>query len=231
LTPSGTSARIKAIEDRKAARSPPSHYCKLIRSLSKKGGNLKKMRSNRTFDPTLYDPLYREVMERCIAIQDAICKHDFSEIPSFDEWRELRSRFWNIYVYPKFEKVYLEMFPDEKGKKDDPDRFKGDFNILDYNGKMAIALCAWLKQEGFFHLFEGEVFFINLQPTDLAFILTDGVPYRRYPPEYVGMLLERVVEDATATRKKSEKLAAWLGDIALLAGLLLLVLIISIVWR
>jgi len=45
------------------------------------------------------------------------------------------------------------------------------------------------------------------------------------------MLLERVVEDATATRKKSEKLAAWLGDIALLAGLLLLVLIISIVWR
>ena len=190
------------------------------------------MRSKRTFDFTPYDPLYREVMGRCLAIQDAIRKHDllFGNTP-FVERKELKSRFWNEYVYPKFEKVYFEMFPDEKGKKDDPDRFKGEFNILDYNQKMAIALCAWFKQDGFFHLFEGEVFFINPDPTDLAFVLTDGVPFRRYQPEYIGTLLEQVAEDAVSARKKSEKLAAWLTGVIILAGLLLWAFITSIIRR
>jgi hypothetical protein len=184
----------------------------------------------RTFDSTPYDPLYREVMERCFAIKDAIRKHDllFSDTP-FDEWKELKIRFWNEYIYPKFENVYFEMFPDEKGNKNEPDKLKGDFNVLDYNRKMAIALCAWLKQDGFFHMFEGEVFFINPNPTDLAFVLTDGVPFRRYPPEYIGTLLERVAEDAATARKRSEKLAAWLGGIAILAGLLLWVFITRII--
>jgi hypothetical protein len=170
-------------------------------------------------------------MGRCLAIQEAIRKHDllFSGDTPFEEWKELKSRFWNEYVYPKFEKVYFETFPDEKGKKKDPDRFKGDFNILDYNQKMAIALCAWLKQDGFFHLFEGEVFFINLDPTDLAFVLTDGVPFRRYPPEYIGTLLERVADDSAKTRKKAERLGAWVAGLGLLTGILLWVLISGIV--
>ena len=121
------------------------------------------------------------------------------------------------------------MFPNEKGRKDDPNRFKGEFNILDYNQKMAIGLCAWLKRDGFFHLFEGEVFFINPDPTDFAFVLTDGVPFRRYPPEYVGTLLERVADDSAKVRKKAELLGAWTGGLALLAGILLWVLIAGIV--
>jgi len=83
------------------------------------------MTSRRTFDSTPYGTLYREVMGRCLAIQEAIGKHDllFSDTP-FEEWKELKKRFWNEYVYPKFQEVYFEMFPDEKGKKDDPDSFK-----------------------------------------------------------------------------------------------------------
>ena len=190
------------------------------------------MRNKPTFDSTPYDPLYRKIMGRCLIIQEAIGKHDllFSDTP-LDEWKELKIRFWNQYVYPKFERVYFEMFPDEKEKKDDPDRFKGGFNILDYNQKMAIALCAWLKQDGFFHLFEGEVFFINPGPTDFAFMLIDGVPFRRYPPKYIGTLLEQVAVDAANTRKKSERLEAWVGGLAILSGLLSWVLITIMIRR
>ena len=169
-------------------------------------------------------------MGQCLAIQEAIREHDllFSDTP-YEEWKELKSRFWNEYVYPKFEEVYFEMFPDEKGEKDNPDRFKGDFNVLDYNQKMAIALCAWLKRDGFFHMFEGEVCFINPDPSDLAFVLTDGVPFRRYPPEYLGTLIERVASDSANTRKKAERLGVWVGGLAIVAGILLWILISIII--
>ena len=145
--------------------------------------------------------------------------------------KELRRRFWNEYVYPRYETVYFELFPDERSKRDDPDRFKGNFSILDYNKKIAIALCEWRKRDGFFHFFEGEVFFINPDPADLAFVLTDGVPFRRLSPRYVCKLLERVASDGIDDRKKISSLTAWLTGLALLAGILIWVFISTVIDR
>ncbi len=182
------------------------------------------------FDSTPYEPLYREVMGRCLAIQEALAKHDFlfDETP-FEEWNGLKNRFWNEYIYPKHTKVYFELFPDDKGKKDNQDRFKGDFDILDYNKKMVIALCEWLKRDGFFHFFEGEVLFISPDPTDLAFVLTDGVSFRRYPPEYIGKLLERLAGDFIKNQKKMEKLKAWVVGLSVGVGFLLALITVLLI--
>jgi len=147
---------------------------------------MNKSKTIKNNDIPTYEPLYQEVMRQCIAIQEVLGKHDllFDETP-FEEWKELRQRFWNQYVYLKFVKVYFELFPDERVNRDDPDS-KRNIDILKYNQKMAVALCEWLKRDGFFHFFEGEVFFINPDPTDMTFILTDGVPFKRYPPQYIG---------------------------------------------
>jgi hypothetical protein len=167
-----------------------------------------------------------------LAIRRIIGEHDLliDETP-IEEWEELRRRFWNEYVYPRYEAVYFELFPDEKTKKDDLDRSKGDLNILEYNQKIAIALCEWLKREGFFHFFEGEVIFIAPDPTDLAFVLTDGVAFRRYPPQYVGKLLEQVASDRIDDGKKISRLEVWVTGLALLAGILIWVLISAAIGR
>jgi len=163
--------------------------------------------------------LYREAMERCSAIQQILNQHDqlITDLSS-EEWNKLQERFWNEYVYPKYEPVYFELFPADRGKKDNPDRFKADFDIVYDNKKMAIALCEWLKREGCFHFFEGHVIFIDPTPSDLAFLLSDGVPFRRYPPQYVGKLLERVTLDCIDDRKKIDKLKSWIVGLALLSG-------------
>jgi hypothetical protein len=186
------------------------------------------MTSKKTFDSTSYDSLYREVMGRCLAIQEAICKHDlhFNDTP-FKEWTELKNRFWNEYIYPKFENIYFDIFPNERQEKTQSEESNNDYKIKDHNKKMVIALSAWLKRDGFFHMFEGEIFFINITPTDLAFILSDGVPFRRYPPEYVGTLLEAVVVDNANIYKKYKKLTAWAIGLAILVGILLWVIILG----
>src|SRR5262245_28672878 len=121
------------------------------------------------FDSTEFEPLYREVMGRCLAIREALQKHDrLLNETSLEERRALRLRFWNEYVYPKFEEVYFEMFPEERATAHNQDKFRASFKLREYNQKMAIALCAWLQREGFFHFFEGEVLFVNPDPTDLA---------------------------------------------------------------
>jgi len=177
------------------------------------------------FDLTQYEPLYREVMGRCLAIQEALAGHDFlfDEIP-FEEWKKLKDRFWNEYIYPKHTKVYFELFPADKDKKDNQDKSRGDFDILNYNKKMVIALCEWIKRDGFFHFFEGEVLFISPDPTDLAFVLTDGVPFRRYPPEYIGKLLEGLSGDFIKNQKKLKKLKAWLVGLSVGMGFLLVLI-------
>lgn len=183
------------------------------------------MTQKQSFDSLPYEPLYREVMGRYCAIRETIAKHDFlfDETP-LEELKALKSRFWNKYIYPKLTKVYFELFPDDK--KDYQDMSKGDFNILDYNKKVAIALWEWLKRDGFFHFFEGEVLFIRPDPTDLAFVLLDGVHFRRYPPEYIGKLLERLTGDFIDNQKKMQKLKAWIVGLTVGVGVLLALIIL-----
>jgi DNA-binding response OmpR family regulator len=172
-------------------------------------------------DTSLLDYLYREFMGRCRAIEAAIGKYDLLlDDNSVERWKELKQQFWSEYVYPKFEETYFQIFRYDN-EKHNPDRFKGELSILEYSLKMDIALCAWLRRDGFFHLFRDELFFINPDPTDMAFILTNGVPFRRYPPEYFGPLLERVAIDGAMSHNKIERLGAWLGGLALLAVVLL----------
>ena len=163
-------------------------------------------------------------MERYFNIQEAINKHDLLSLSidtPLEEWEESKYRFWNEYVYPKFEHVYFKMFPDDKLTKDDTDRFNENFDILDYNKKIVIALFAWLKQEGFFHFFEGEIYFIVLDPTELAFVIIDGIPFQRYSPEIIGILIERVVNEEVKVRKRADRLNAWVAGMGFLLVILL----------
>lgn len=182
------------------------------------------------FDSTPFEPLYREIINKYEAILKTIEKHDllFEDI-SYDEYLELKQQFWNDYIFPKHKEVYFEIFPDDNQIKDDPDKFKEGSSLIDYNLKMAIALCEWIKREGFFHLFEGEVYFID--PTDLSFVLTDGVPFRRYPPQYLGRLLERVAGDRTNDKKRIEKLTLWVSILAILAVILIWIFISKAIGR
>jgi len=175
---------------------------------------------------TSHESLYRDEIGRCLAIQQILNKHDqlITDLPP-EEWHDLRQRFWNEYVYPQYEPVYFELFPDDRSKKENPDKFKGDFDILNDNKKMVVALCEWLKREGCFHFFESYVFFIDPTPSDLAFLLSDGVPFRRYPPQYVGKLLERVALDCIDDRKKIDKLTNWVIGLALISCIMALLFI------
>ena len=187
------------------------------------------MNSKQSFKSTAHSSLCSEIIRRSLAIQQALNKYDrLLDGVTFEEWKELRSRFWNIYVYPKLEIVYFEIFPDELDRKDDPDRFKGEFEMLDYNQKMAVALCTWLKRDGFFHVFEGEVFFINLDASDLAFVMTDGVPFRRYPQYYIVTLLERMTIDSVKKKAQLRKLFAWLLGLVVVIAILVWTLIINL---
>jgi hypothetical protein len=155
---------------------------------------------------------------------------------------ESEHRFWEDYVYPKWEKIYFEMFPEEEGKKHDPDGPEAGKESLEYmsesfdpdgekNNKALVAICAWLKRDGLSHSFEGVTFFVIAIPAPSGLwsraiqttVALRGIDGRCYScrPQDLATVLEQVACENAKKAKWIERLTPCLVLLALftVAGL------------
>ncbi|MCA9242347.1 MAG: hypothetical protein KDA32_00220 [Phycisphaerales bacterium] len=135
----------------------------------------------------------------------------------------LCKRFWNEYVYPEYEKKYFELFPADRARKGTPDPTDC---LLDYNRKMTLALCEWLKQYGHFHFFKGRVVFIKYSPFGLSWghMLVSGPPVSVYSHDQITHLLDELLQCCVERRPKEVSSSRCAMGLAFAAGLLAMML-------
>src|SRR6185437_2447793 len=125
---------------------------------------------------------------------------------ALDERRQLGSRLWNEYIYPRFLPVYLELFPNTEGRCASKDPF-GDIR------RMAITYCEWVRRNGFFHAFDGSIYFLRVNTFVLCDLLIEG-------PSFVRLSLEAVAQtmDCLANRDSKTAPTSWLGKLLRIVG-------------
>lgn len=121
-----------------------------------------------------HQKLYETVVNRGMRLQRLVSKSSFfSADLDFDDWQKLKTAFWNDYVYPRVEPIYRVLFPNDLKDFRRPG--------LESAWRLIVAVCHWLNQEGFFHLYKEYVYFID---HDLSSMTLSGcVGFSRCPVE------------------------------------------------
>ncbi|MGI0016314.1 MAG: hypothetical protein ACREBU_23075 [Nitrososphaera sp.] len=152
--------------------------------------------------------VFLPIVSRALSKTHDFCKiielvdFGFDEIP-VEEWKEVKARFWNQFVYPQYEPIYYELFPEDlklKGQE-----LTQHMSIIEYNKKMAIAFCEWINRNGNFHYFDDHIFFVTPNSININSLLLDGAPFKRYPIEYAPSLLQKLSEKCNVIDRERQK--------------------------
>jgi len=107
--------------------------------------------------------------------------------------------------------TYSELLP---GKTD---------SLVEYNNRLIVALCDYIKRHGFFQCFEGHIVFLAYDSPAFGSgdLLVEGPPIEVYPPELLNDLLDR----CTYWRNNYGWAMKWLAGLAVPVVIALLIAI------
>lgn len=99
---------------------------------------------------------------------------------------------------------------------------------------MYVVLCEWVKQNGFFHHFDSDLWVISLNKTQACWLLVEGVEVTRVSTDFGNSAFPSVVKHYAETIQKNERSLYKMGicvGVGLIAWLMLILIFVSSLWR
>jgi len=104
---------------------------------------------------------------------------------------DIRKEFWNDYVYKTldgdFKNKYKDISPPEKWTPE---------VVKEYGKMMANVALEWIDKRGLIHVFNSELYFIDIYPSDLGEVLNEALPIRRFEISGLSKMLQNSISDA-----------------------------------
>lgn len=113
-------------------------------------------------------------------------EHEFDIDLFNDEY--IRTDFWNEYVNKTLDGDFKEKYKDISP----PENWTPKI-VSEYRDMMANVVLEWVDKRGLIHVFNSEIYFIDIYPTDLGEVLNEGLPVRRFEISSLGKMLQHAI--------------------------------------